>query len=118
MFNELTSQLEFTFQIPEGKLGDFANLDQISQSEPLVVRSIYPNRKAKHGLHYVAICTDAAENILRVNLPKFSNDVAEKIRSSEEMVNAVNAGKCGLKASGKRTSSAGNDYHMPIFCDL
>jgi len=118
MFNELTSQLEFTFQIPEGKQGEFANLDQISQSEPLVVRSIYPNRKAKHGLHYVAICTDAQGNIFRVNLPKFSNDIAEKIRGSEAMVNAVNAGKCGLKASGKRTSADGNDYHLPIFCDL
>ena len=118
MFNELKSHLEFTFQIPEGKQGEFANLDQISQSEPLVVRSIYPDCKAKYGLHYVAICTDAQENIFRVNIPKFSNVIAEKIRGSEQMVNAVNAGKCGLKASGKYTSADGHDYHLPIFCDL
>ena len=119
MFAELNNTLpEFTFELSEDIKLEFTQLKGISQSKPLKVRMMYLNKKGKYDPQYVVVCEDVEGHYIGVNLPSFMTDEVDVIRRGKEYVEAINAGKCGLKCGPKRTSSNGRDVYRPVWCDL
>lgn len=120
MFAELNTMLpEFTFQLDESVELEFTKLNGISQSTPLKVRMMYLNKKGKYDPQYVVVAEDSAGHLYGVNLPSFmTEEVDTKIRRSQPHVDAINAGKCGIKCSQKMISSNGRDVYRPIWVDL
>ena len=119
MFAELNNTLpEFTFELTEDVKLEFCQLKAISQSVPLKVRMMYLNKKGKYDPQYVVIAEDAEGNLFGVNLPSFMTEEVDPIRKNKEYVDAINAGKCGIKCGPKRTSSNGRDVYRPVWVDL
>lgn len=119
MFAELNKTLpEFTFKLDESIKLEFTKLNGISQSTPLKVRMMYLNKKGKYDPQYVVVAEDSEGNLFGVNLPSFMTEEVDVIRKGKEYVDAINAGKCGIKCSEKMTSSNGRDVYRPIWVDL
>ena len=119
MFAELNTTLpEFTFKLDESIKLEFTKLNCISQSTPLKVRMMYLNKKGKYDPQYVVVAEDSQGNLFGVNLPSFMTEEVDVIRKGKEYVDAINAGKCGIKCSAKMTSSNGRDVYRPIWVDL
>lgn len=121
MFAELNNTLpEFTFELSDDIKPEFTQLKGISQSKPLTVRMMYLNKKGKFDPQYVVVCEDPDQEgrYVGVNLPSFMTEEVDVIRKGKEYVDAINAGKCGLKCGPKRTSSNGRDVYRPVWVDL
>lgn len=118
MFAELNNEINFTYKIPEDAKIEFCKLNSISQSVALTVRSIIPNNKGKFGLQYLVYATDEDGNIFGVNLPSHQNDMCAAIRKNEKMVEAINAGKCGIKSSAPFETKNGFTSVKAVWCDI
>lgn len=119
MFAELNKTLpEFTFKLSEDVKLEFTKLNGISQSTPLLVKMMYLNKKGKFGDQYVVVAEDSEGNLFGVNLPGFMTEEVDQIRRNKDLVDGINAGKCGIKCSAKMTSSNGRDVYRPVWVDL
>ena len=118
MFGELNNEVNFDYEIPEEVEVEYCKLQSISQSVPLTVRAIIPNNKGKFGLQYLIFATDEEGHVFGVNLPSHQNDVCENIRKNEKMVEAINAGKCGIKSSEPFETKNGFTSYKAVWVDL
>lgn len=119
MFAELNNTLpEFDFQLSDDLKLDFTKLNGISQSKPLTVRMMYLNKKGKYDPQYVVVAEDEDGHIYGVNLPSFMTEEVDQIRRGKEYVDAINAGKCGIKCGPKITTSNGRETYRPVWVDL
>lgn len=119
MFAELNKTLpEFTFALDESVKLEFTKLNGISQSTPLTVRMMYLNKKGKYDPQYVVVAEDSEGHLFGVNIPSFMKEEIDVIRRGKEYVDAINAGKCGIKCSQKIISSNGREVYRPVWVDL
>lgn len=119
MFAELNNQLpEFDFHLTDDLKLIFTKLNGISQSKPLKVRMLYLNKKGKYDPQYVVVAEDEDGHIYGVNLPSFITEEVDKIRRGKEYVDAINAGKCGIKCGPLIITSNGFETNRPVWVDL
>lgn len=123
MFEELNGGgPKFTFQFTEDMKIDYISLKDLHETLPegdcLTVDLIYPNKKGKYGLQYVAVCHGSNGKYYGVNIPTFCNDTIEKICATPSMVGAINTGHCGLTGSEERKSKNGFMITCPVWKDI
>lgn len=115
LFSNLNHTKKFDFDLPEALPKE--NYVAIKDATGVyLVKSIYKNTKAKYGEHYVVL-GEKDGTIYGVNLPKFCNDTVLGILQNDEMVAAINAGKCGISRSDLMTGANG-DYYTVVWHDL
>lgn len=118
LFSALNKGKRFDFELTEPLPKDhYMSLADIPDTVTLKVRSIYMNRKSKFGDHYVVLAETEDGKIYGVNLPKFNNETVIGILNNDEMVTAINAGKCGIK-KGEARHGANGDYITTVWVDL
>ena len=118
LFSSLNKGKRFDFELAEALPKDnYINLSKLKDGAVLTVKSIYMNRKSKFGDHYVVLAEDASGNIYGVNLPKFNNETIVGILNNDEMVAAINAGKCGI-SKGDTVHGENGDYIPTVWVDL
>lgn len=118
LFSSLNKGKRFDFELP-GKLPEenYLPLSKMPDGAVYTVRSMYLNRHSKFGAHYVVLAEDASGNVYGVNLPKFNNETVIGIMNNEEMVAAINAGKCGI-SKGEVQHGENGDYVPTVWVDL
>lgn len=118
LFSSLNKGKRFAFEMPEALPKDnYLKLSELGDGEVLTVRSIYMNRKSKYGDHYVVLAEGKDGAIYGVNLPKFNNETVIGILNNDEMVDAINAGKCGI-TRGEMVHGENGDYIPTVWVDL
>lgn len=118
LFSALNKGKRFDFEMPEAlPKENYIKLSEIDDGEVLTVRSIYMNRKSKYGDHYVVLAEAKDGQIYGVNLPKFNNETIVGILNNDEMVAAINAGKCGI-TKGETVHGENGDYIPTVWVDL
>lgn len=118
LFSNLNKGKRFEFELPEAlPKENYIKLSEIPDGEVLVVRSIYMNRKSKYGDHYVVLAVGGTGEIFGVNLPKFNNETVVGILNNDDMVAAINAGKCGI-SKGDTIHGENGDYIPTVWVDL
>lgn len=118
LFSTLNKEKRFNFELAEALPKDhYLSLAEIPDGVVLKVRSIYLNRKSKFGDHYVVLAEDPEGAIYGVNLPKFNNETVFGILNNNEMVDAINAVKCGIQV-GEERHGANGDYFPIVWVDL
>lgn len=118
LFSTLNKGKRFDFELSEALPKDhYLSLAEIPDGVVLKVKSIYMNRKSKFGDHYVVLAEDPEGAIYGVNLPKFNNETIIGILNNDEMVAAINAGKCGIQ-KGEERHGANGDYITTVWVDL
>lgn len=119
LFSALNTGKRFEFELSEPLPKDnYLSLAEIPDGKTLTVRSIYMNRKSKFGDHYVVLAEDEITGeIFGVNLPKFNNETVIGILNNEEMIAAINDGKCGIQ-KGEERHGANGDYITTVWVDL
>ena len=118
LFSTLNKGKRFDFELAEPlPKENYISLSELDDGEVLTVRSIYMNRKSKFGDHYVALAESKAGVIYGVNLPKFNNETVIGILNNDEMVAAINAGKCGIQRGEERHGENG-DYITTVWVDI
>lgn len=118
LFSTLNKGKRFDFELAGPLPKDhYLSLAEIPDGVTLKVRSIYMNRKSKFGDHYVVLAEDPEGAIYGVNLPKFNNETVIGILNNDEMVAAINAGKCGIQKGEERHGENG-DYVTTVWVDL
>lgn len=90
MFNErFGRRATFTFK---GEGLPFVNLDSVIEengNKPIEVKAVFINYKSKLGASPCLVTSDK-----KINLPLHLTDMVARIISEEELVNAINEGKC------------------------
>ena len=76
----------------DGKDFPFKKLKEIGEGNSFTILGIYINKKGKYDAHPVAISSD-----VKVDLPSHLTEKVEKILASDEMCEAIEAGKCGAE---------------------
>ena len=118
LFSTLNKGKRFDFELAEPlPKENYIQLSKLDSGNVLKVRSIYMNRKSKFGDHYVALAEDKSGEILGVNLPKFANETIIGILNNDDMVAAINAGKCGIQ-KGETVHGENGDYNPIVWVDL
>ena len=118
LFSTLNKGKRFDFELVEPlPKGNYLSLAEIPDGVVLKVRSIYMNRKSKFGDHYVVLAEVEDGTVYGVNLPKFNNETIIGILNNDEMVAAINAGKCGIQ-KGEERHGANGDYITTVWVDL
>lgn len=118
LFSTLNKGKRFDFEMPEAlPKENYIKLSEIPDGVVLKVRSIYMNRKSKYGDHYVVLAEVEDGTIYGVNLPKFNNETIIGILNNDEMVEAINAGKCGI-SKGEVVHGENGDYIPTVWVDL
>lgn len=118
LFSSLNKGKRFDFELPEAMPKDnYIKLSEMGDGEVFTVRCIYMNRKSKYGDHYVVLAEAADGGIYGVNLPKFNNETIVGILNNDEMVAAINAGKCGISRGDVQHGENG-DYVPTVWVDL
>lgn len=118
LFSTLNKGKRFNFELPEAlPKENYLPLSKIPDGAVYTVRSLYLNRKSKFGEHYVALAEDKDGTIYGVNLPKFNNETVIGILNNDEMVEAINAGKCGI-SKGETVHGENGDYIPTVWVDL
>ena len=118
LFSSLNKGKRFDFELAEALPKDnYISLSKIPDGVVLKVRSLYMNRKSKFGDHYVALAEVEDGTIYGVNLPKFYNETVIGILNNDDMVAAINAGKCGI-TKGETINGENGDYIPPVWVDL
>lgn len=118
LFSSLNKGKRFDFEMPEPLPKDhYFPLSKMPDGAVYTVRSMYLNRKSKFGEHYVVLAEDKDGAIYGVNLPKFNNETIIGILNNEEMVAAINAGKCGI-TKGDTVHGENGDYIPTVWVDL
>lgn len=118
LFSTLNKGKRFKFELSEALPKDnYIKLADIPDGKVLTVRSIYMNRKSKYGDHYVVLAEDEITGeIFGVNLPKFNNETVVGILNNDEMVEAINDGKCGI-TKGDTVHGENGDYIPTVWVD-
>lgn len=118
LFSSLNKGKRFNFDMPEAlPKENYLSLSKMPDGAVYTVRSIYMNRKSKFGDHYVVLAEDANGSIYGVNLPKFNNETVVGILNNDDMVEAINAGKCGI-SKGDTVHGENGDYIPTVWVDL
>ena len=93
MFNELfKGQPKFTYNSDNNTyIGITEFLQDHDKTLTYVVHGMFTTKTGKYGPRAVVIIDG-----YNIYIPKHMNEIVEKIRSTPEMVEAINAGKCGL----------------------
>ena len=118
LFSSLNKGKRFNFELPEAlPKENYIKLSELKDGEVLTVRSIYMNRKSKYGDHYVVLAEGEVGKIFGVNLPKFNNETIVGILNNDEMVEAINSGKCGI-SKGDSVHGENGDYVPTVWVDL
>lgn len=118
LFSSLNKGKRFDFELEEAlPKENYLKLADLCEDRTYIVRSIYMNRKSKYGDHYVVLAEADDGTIYGVNLPKFNNETIVGILNNEEMVAAINAGKCGIQ-KGETVHGENGDYIPTIWVDL
>lgn len=118
LFSSLNKGKRFDFELPEAlPKENYRKLADLSEDRVYVVKSLYLNRKSKHGDHYVALVEADDGNILGVNLPKYANEIIVGVLNNDEMVAAINAGSCGL-TKGELRHGVKGDYYTIEWIDI
>lgn len=122
LFSALNKGKRFDFELEKPLPKDhYMSLAELAYGKVFKVRSIYMNRKSKFGDHYVVLAEEPAEGkdgaIYGINLPKFNNETVIGILNNDEMVAAINAGKCGIQKGEERHGENG-DYITTVWVDL
>lgn len=90
MFNELnTNGRKWK---ADGKDFPFKNLKEIGEGNSFTIYGLYINKKGIYDAHPVAISSN-----MKVDLPEHLTEKVEKILASDEMCEAIEAGKCGAE---------------------
>lgn len=76
----------------DGKDFPFKKLKEIGEGNGFTILGLYINKKGKYDAHPVAISSD-----VKVDLPSHLTEKIEKILASDEMCEAIEAGKCGAE---------------------
>ena len=98
----------FNYQIPEGSEPVFVKASELFETIPqnesgVVIRSMYINSKGKFGAHGVLV---ASEPAISIDCPNHMTDTIKTMIADDEVVEAVNAGKLGVKAYKYDTKNA------------
>ena len=118
LFSTLNKGKRFEFELPDAlPKENYLPLSKMPYGAVYTVRSIYLNRRSKFGDHYVVLAEDANGKVYGVNLPKFNNETVIGILNNEEMVEAINAGKCGI-SKGDVQHGENGDYVLTVWVDL
>lgn len=118
LFAALNKGKKFDFELPEALPKEYyLKLQDLNEGTTYIVRSIYMNRKSKHGDHYVVLAEADDGTIYGVNLPKFNNETVFGILQNEEMVAAINAGHCGIQCGDMHHGVKG-DYYTVVWMDI
>ena len=118
LFSSLNKGKRFDFELPEALPKDnYFKLADLFEDQVYVVKSIYLNRKSKYGDHYVALVETAKGDIYGVNLPKYANETIIGLLNNDEMVAAINAGKCGI-TKGELRHGENGDYYTIDWIDI
>ena len=119
LFSSLNKGRRFDFDMPEAlPKENYFPLSKMPDGAVYTVRSMYLNRKSKFGDHYVVLAEDPSTGtIYGVNLPKFNNETVIGILNNDEMVAAINAGKCGI-SKGETVHGENGDYIPTVWVDL
>lgn len=118
LFSNLNKGKRFDFELPEAlPKENYIKLSEIPDGKVLEVRSIYMNRKSKYGDHYVVLAKDIDGVVYGINLPKFNNETVVGILNNDDMVAAINAGKCGI-SKGDTIHGENGDYIPTVWVDL
>lgn len=118
LFSTLNKGKRFDFELSEAlPKENYLPLSKMPDGAVYTVRSIYLNRRSKFGEHYVVLAEGANEMIYGVNLPKFNNETVIGILNNDEMVEAINAGKCGI-SKGDTVHGENGDYIPTVWVDL
>ena len=118
LFSSLNKGKRFDFELPEAlPKENYIKLSELDDGDILVVRSIYCNRKSKYGDHYVVLAEAIDGTIYGVNLPKFNNETIVGILNNDDMVAAINAGKCGIQ-KGETVHGENGDYIPTVWVDI
>lgn len=118
LFSSLNKGKRFDFELPEAlPKENYLRLADLCEDRTYTVRSIYMNRKSKFGDHYVVLAEADDGTIYGVNLPKFNNETIVGILNNDEMVAAINAGKCGIQ-KGETVHGENGDYIPTVWVDL
>ena len=112
---------KFSYQIPEGSEPVFVKASELCETIPqnesgVVIRSMYINNKGKYGAHGVLVASDPA---ILIDCPNHMTDTIKDMLNDDEVVEAVNAGKLGVKAYKYETKNAASGFAYGLeFVDL
>lgn len=109
MFNELNRSSR-KWKV-DGKDFPFKKLKEIGEGNSFTILGLYINKKGKFKAHPVAICSD-----VKVDLPEHLTERIEKILASDEMCEAIEAGKCGAEVY--KYEAQGKECYSINFKDL
>lgn len=92
MFNEkFNHSQKFTFNSDSLPFADLKDIIEANGNATIIVRAVFINNKAKFGPR-PCIVSDSA----KINLPNHFVDDIREILATPEMIDAINAGKCGF----------------------
>lgn len=95
----------------DGKDFPFTRLKELGEGHEFIIRGLYINKKGKYDAHPVAI-----SNGIKVDLPSHLTEKVEKILASDEMCEAIEAGKCGAEVY--KYEAQGKECYSINFKDL
>ncbi len=110
----------FNYQIPENSEHVFVKASELyampNNAAGVVVKSMYINSKGKYGDHGVIICDTPA---ILIDCPNHLTDTIREMIKDDEVVEAVNANKLGVKAYEYATKNASSGVAYGLeFIDL
>lgn len=110
----------FKYQIPENSEHVFVKASELYQmpnnEAGVVVKSMYINSKGKFGEHGVLICEEPA---ILIDCPNHLTETIRDMMKDDEVVEAVNAGKFGVRAYEYATKNAASGVAYGLeFMDL
>ena len=114
MFEELNN-ISRQWKI-DGKNFPFKKLKEIGEGNSFPIYGLYINKKGNYDAHPVAISKD-----IKVDLPEHLTEKVEKILESDEMCEAIEAGKCGAevyKYISNNKKAKGKECYSINFKDL
>lgn len=109
MFNELNTNGR-KWKV-DGKDFPFKKLKEIGEGNSFTIYGLYINKKGKYDAHPVAISSS-----MKVDLPSHLTEKIEKILASDEMCEAIEAGKCGAEVY--KYEAQGKECYSINFKDL
>ena len=123
LFSTLNTGRKFEFELidPLPK-ENYMKLADVPENCCWIVKSIYRNTKSAYGEHYVILADNnergSKNEIYGINLPSFLNETIQQIFANDEMIEAINSGKCGVSRSDERKTKSGKPYYTVVWHDI
>lgn len=115
MFNEINKSYGPRFTFNSDDL-EFTNLDDYvsaNGNKSFIVKAVFVHQKGKEK--YPAVVSESA----KIWLPAHLTETIEAIHASDEMVEAINAGKCKFTPKQyEKTGKYAGTYNTGIFEDV